>query len=245
MSLQTPTHAPPAASPKAGEGIKARVQQVLARWTGSPIFWISFIAVLFAYPITVSLRREVPKAPPVMFSLPEFALTDHLGKPFGSKELEGHVWVANFIFTSCPTRCPELTETMAKVQKRMRHMGEAERETPEKLNEYAQKHRVNPRRWRFLTGDLTSVKEAVEKGFKMPMDPAPVDPASRSRGESEDGQTLFDITHGTRFVLVDQHNRVRGLYETDQQSIDQMVQDLAAIVNLSSKENDAQALSSK
>lgn len=212
--------------------IGGRIQQRAARWVGSPWFWLVFIGVLFAYPISVSLNKKVPKAPAVMFPLPEFALTDHLGKPFGSKELAGHVWIANFIFTSCPTRCPELTETMKRVQKRMRHMGDAvflvsisvdpERDTPEKLAEYATKYQVNPRRWRFLTGDLSAVKGAVEQGFKMPMD--------KNEPDGED-KNLFDITHGTRFVLVDQENRVRGLYETDEASINQMVQDLAVLVN--------------
>jgi protein SCO1 len=215
------------------ESIGSRLQRAAARYTGSPWFWLAFVGLLFAYPITSSLRRTIPTAPPVMFALPEFALTDHLGKPFGSKELAGHVWIANFVFTSCPTRCPELTETMKRVQKRMRHMGDAvflvsisvdpERDTPAVLAEYAKKYQVNPRRWRFLTGDLSAVKEAVEKGFKMPMD--------KNEPPAEQPQ-LFDITHGTRFVLVDQENRVRGLYETDDASINQMVQDLAVLANI-------------
>jgi protein SCO1/2 len=209
-----------------------RIQDRVARLVGAPWFWLIFVAVLFAYPLSFIFRSEIPKPPPVMFALPEFALTDHLGKPFGSKELAGRVWVANFIFTSCPTMCPELTETMKRVQKRMRNMGDAvylvsisvdpERDTPEKLFEFAKKYQVNPRRWRFLTGDLTAVKDAVEKGFKMPMD----------KQDPPEGETIFDITHGSRFVLVDQHNRVRGLYETDDANIDEMVHHLAVLANL-------------
>lgn len=209
-----------------------RIQDKAASLVGSPRFWIIFVAVLFAYPLSFIFRTEIPKPPPVMFALPEFALTDHLGKPFGSKELAGRVWVANFIFTSCPTMCPELTATMKRVQKRMRHMGDAvylvsisvdpERDTPEKLAEFAKKYQVNPRRWRFITGDYSAVRDAVEKGFKMPME----------KQEPPEGETIFDITHGSRFVLVDQHNRVRGLYETDDASINNLVADLAVLANL-------------
>src|SRR5262249_54808382 len=124
-----------------------RIQQTLFRATGSPIFWLVFVALLFAYPISSAMMRKVPEPPPVMFALPAFGLTDRLGKPFGSNELAGHVWIADFFFTSCPTRCPELTETMKRVQKRMRNMGDAvflvsisvdpERDTLEKIAEYA------------------------------------------------------------------------------------------------------------
>jgi protein SCO1 len=212
--------------------VAQKIERAARRTSGSPLFWLGFVGLLFAYPIGSSLMRKVPAAPPVMVPLPAFELTDHLGNTFGSKELADHVWIANFIFTSCPTRCPELTDTMKKVQKRMRNMGDSvflvsisvdpENDSVQKLAEYAKKNQVNYRRWRFLTGDLTAVKEAVEKGFKMPMD----------KGNPQDGQTLIDITHGTRFVLVDQKNRVRGLYETDDASINQLVQDLAVIVNV-------------
>jgi protein SCO1 len=215
------------------ESLGQRIQNRVGRLTGTPWFWIVFLGVLFSFPIGRALVRKVPEPPQVIFPLPEFTLTDHLGNAFGTEQLRGKVWVANFIFTSCPTRCPQLTEAMAKLQKRMRHMGDAvflvsfsvdpERDTPEKLREYAQKYHANPRRWRFVTGDLKKVEEAVVKGFKMPMDPN--EPAPET-------PTLFDITHGTRFVLVDQAGRVRGFYETDEAGLDDLVADLAVIANL-------------
>ena len=84
--------------------IGEKIQGTAYRLSGSPWFWLGFVGLLFAYPIGTSLSRKVPDPPPVMFPLPEFALTDHLGLSFGSKELADHVWIANFIFTSCPIR---------------------------------------------------------------------------------------------------------------------------------------------
>jgi protein SCO1/2 len=191
---------------------------------------------LFAYPLTSALFKKVPEAPRVLFQIPEFTLIDQLGQPFGSKDLDGKVWIANFVFTNCPSRCPMLTADMAKLQKRMRNMGNAvflvsfsvdpERDTPEVLKAYADKHHANPRRWRFLTGDLEKVREAVIAGFKMPIDPG--QPIQDVDGQSK----LFDITHGTRFVLVDQHRRIRGFYDADDPGMDQLVQDLSIVVGL-------------
>jgi len=39
------------------------------------------------------------------------------GRPFGLQQLQGRPFVANFIFTRCPTVCPAFTRKMARVQK--------------------------------------------------------------------------------------------------------------------------------
>jgi protein SCO1/2 len=201
-----------------------------------------FIGVLFAYPMASAMMKKVPDPPKVMFQLPEFTLTDQLGLPFGSKDLDGKVWIANFIFTNCPSRCPLLSADMEKLQKRMRNMGNAvylvsftvdpERDTPEVLKAYAEKHHANVRRWRFLTGDLDKVKQAIVAGFKMPMDPGTATPS-----EDSEKPTLFDITHGTRFVLIDHKGRVRGFYDADNDGMDALVRDLSLVVSLEGAEN--------
>ena len=54
--------------------------------------------------------------PPVLGTLPAFELTDHRDQPFGSEQLRGHAWVANFVFTRCPTVCPVFTQRMAQLR---------------------------------------------------------------------------------------------------------------------------------
>ena len=45
-----------------------------------------------------------PEPLPVFYDAPRFSLTDQHGKPFGSDDLRGKVWVADFIFTTAPGR---------------------------------------------------------------------------------------------------------------------------------------------
>lgn len=218
--------------PSRETGFEAR----LIRIVGSGWFWAGLVTLIATLSIGQAVLREPAKLPPIIFDLPAFTLTDQLDKPFGSSDLKDKVWVADFIFTSCPTRCPQLTEAMAKLQKRLRNMGDAvmlvsfsvdpERDTPQKLAEYARKHQANPRRWRFLTGELSAIEKAVVEGFKMPLDPGQ---------RAEDG-SLFDITHGTRFVLVDQQSRVRGFYEVDDASLNQLMADLTILVHVRPEE---------
>jgi len=200
----------------------------LSRIVGSPLFWVGFLVIAFGFHLGRAIFFGKPPADPpkVFYTVPEFTLTDQLGKPFGTKDLEGKIWVANFVFTHCPTLCENLTTEMSKLQKRLRYMRDSthlvsfsvdpENDTPEVLNEYATKHGANHLRWRFLTGDLSVVKKAVVEGFKLPMDPeTPID------------DQLMNITHGNRFVLVDANLRIRGYYDPDEAGIQKLLNDVA------------------
>src|SRR5271155_1254067 len=68
-------------------------QKVLARLTGSRLFWVVFVGVLFALPIGRSLARTLPPAPPVLGEVRPFELEDQYGQIVGTQQLVGHVWV--------------------------------------------------------------------------------------------------------------------------------------------------------
>jgi len=195
------------------------------------------IVLLFAgvFAATMAACREGrPRLPPMLFQLPPFQLVSHRGQPFGTAQLAGKVWIANFIFTSCPSICPKLTREMAKVQSLVEELGDEvhlvsfsvdpQNDTPEKLAAYAARHGAGPR-WSFLTGPLDRVEEAVKKGFKLAMD-RQVIRVKEGRAERE----LFDITHGTRMVLLDRGAGIRGYYEANDAGIARLVADARLLV---------------
>ena len=47
-----------------------------------------------------------PGAPKILLRLPDFELVDQQGQPFGTAQLRGRVWIANFFFTLCQSTCP-------------------------------------------------------------------------------------------------------------------------------------------
>ena len=53
--------------------------------------------------ITITLlrpyMRHIPDPPEVMFTLPDYAMVDHEGRPFTPETLKGEVWIAGFVFT--------------------------------------------------------------------------------------------------------------------------------------------------
>jgi cytochrome oxidase Cu insertion factor (SCO1/SenC/PrrC family) len=119
---------------------------------------------------------------PVYGSVPDFALTDQTGHPVHKADLEGKVWVANFIFTSCSDECPLMTAEMAQLQSDLAHVPalrlvsisvDPERDTPAVLSQYADRFNVDPERWFFLTGDKRAIYRLARDGFRIGIaDPA-------------------------------------------------------------------------
>ena len=226
---------PTSATPP-GSSTSGLLQRVVRR----PLFWLLLVGLLFGLPVGRSLTRSLPPPLPVLSQLPDFALVDENGKPFHRHDLDGRVWVADFVFTRCPGACPLLSKKMEKIQKRTRNLGRAfhlvsfsvdpEHDTPAELHAYARRFHANPRGWTFLTGPLEAMQAAVVKGFKIAMVLEPPAPASDGGGR---GAEFFDIVHGEHFVLVDQQGRIRGYYEASEEGINDLVAGVAMLVNSS------------
>ena len=139
---------------------------------------------------------------PVIGTIPEFYFTDSRDKRISRADLDGKVWVADFIFTTCTMACPVLTGNMNLVHKEFQNNDDVrivsisvypEYDTPEVLKKYASQYDANTNRWHFLTGPEENVQNVIKNGFKM--------------GDYED-----IIFHSEKFALVDQKNRLRGYY---------------------------------
>ena len=124
------------------------------------------------------MTRRLTASPMVLGGLPAFTLTDQRGQPFGSRELAGKIWVADFIFTSCQGVCPLLSRTHGRGRQAARaHLGpdfhlvsisvDPERDTPARLAEYGARYGANPIAWSFLTGPEQAIQATVVEGFKV------------------------------------------------------------------------------
>lgn len=219
------------------EGFR-RDQNFIERLVSSKIFWLVAILVFFGYPIYRSLNRVLPPPLPVHYTVPEFSFTNEFGKPFGSRELKGKFYVANFFFTSCPSTCPRLMEKMDLIQKRLKGVGnkmaivsftvDPTNDTVEELFKYARKRHANPNIWSFLTGDKSELQKIVVDGFKVPMGDGRVPMNGVVDGKTV---TMMDIVHSEKVVLVDDLGQIRGYYNVDKESMDRMMIDIGLLIN--------------
>jgi len=160
-----------------------------------------------------------------------FWLTDQAGRSFSEQSLNGQVWVAAFMFTRCPTICPELTRRMRYLQEQAQarkvnlHLlsfsVDPENDTPEVLRNYAAQYSADTASWSFLTGDNSVIRKAAEEGFKIGVD-----------GTLQAGAEHYGITHGTHLVLLDGTRTIRGYYQSSEPAkLAQLLDDAEALAN--------------
>lgn len=201
-----------------------------ARWVIGGIGWalVAALGIALAIQARAGSGEGADGVDALRVPIARFELTDQDGRPFGSAQLDGKVWVAGFAFTSCRSICPMLTSQMANLQRRLARHGDRvhlvtitvdpETDTPEVLRAYAERHHADLARWSFLTGAPEQVRTTLERGFFVPVG---------DRREIEGG---YDILHTGRLVLVDRAHRMRGLYETDAAGLERLEADVARLL---------------
>ncbi len=170
---------------------------------------------------SVGCVKPVPL--PIYGHIDAFTLTAENGRDFRSQTLDGHPWVADFIFTHCPGPCPRMTSQMHGIEGQVRELPvqfvsftvDPEHDSPAVLAEYAKKFQADTRRWHFLTGSREALNKIFRYQFKL-------------------GTVDGSMVHSTRFALVDAQGQVRGLYSSDDpEDLKKLVRDLRRLSALS------------
>jgi cytochrome oxidase Cu insertion factor (SCO1/SenC/PrrC family) len=187
------------------------------RSAAPPVRAITWKVVLLGIPLVVAtvilflwraeINRLAARSVPELGQVPAFQLTNQNGQPFGSANLANKIWIADFIFTSCPGPCPMISSRMSELQKPLQNTDvhlvsvsvDPDKDTPEVLRGYAEKLNAQPGRWDFLTGSKSTIYDLSQKGFKLAV----------AEGSDETGMPV----HSTRIVLVDRKGHIRGYYD--------------------------------
>jgi protein SCO1/2 len=192
--------------------------------------WAVAAVAVCALPIIAWMRTSKPSLPDYG-AAPALPLIGSDDKPLDGAELHGRVWVVDFVFTHCPQICPRLTAEMKKLENRMFAKGwrsstrlvsisvDPENDKPDVLAAYAKRFDADPAHWKFLTATSPAIEEVVVNGFKQGLERVPGDAGS------------VNITHGSRFGLVDCKGRIRGLYDSAAApDMDRLVTDIGTLV---------------
>ena len=196
--------------------------------------WLVFGALLIA---ALGLRTlyalRADPGLPVIGMVPDFALVAQDGKAFSHANVEGRVWIASFIYTTCPGPCPRVVQRASEVKRQLgpepdlRFVSfsvDPQADAPEVLAAYAHSHAIDTTRWSLVTGPVEAVIGLIRNGFLLSVaDAGEIDP-DLVQGEGP-------IIHSTRLVLVDRKRRIRGYYETtDPDAMASLVADAHALL---------------
>ncbi|WP_156488268.1 SCO family protein [Fictibacillus phosphorivorans] len=138
-----------------------------------------------------------------------FTFKDQDGQSFGLSDLEGKVWMTNFIFTNCETVCPPMTAHMAKLQQMAKEEKvevefvsfsiDPKRDDAAALTKFGENYDADFSNWHFLGGyDQKQIEQLARDSFKTPV---VADPNSDQ------------FIHATAFFLVNKDGKVVSRYD--------------------------------
>ena len=153
-------------------------------------------------PAPTTAATEAPTPVPAKLEEPgvraaDFVLTDQAGAAFDSRSLAGKVWVGSVFFANCPGPCFRENQALADILREIDSPDlvivsltcDPDNDTPEVLRRYADRFDADLSRWKFLTGDMATIKTIANESFRLP---------------AEVG------VHSERGVVFDRQGRLRG-----------------------------------
>ncbi|MFC7062849.1 SCO family protein [Halobacillus seohaensis] len=172
-------------------------------------FLILFLFVTTTLLLAACGEKELED--PLEWEIDNLSGTTQSEESFSVDDMEGEVWLANFIFTSCETVCPPMTRNMAEIQDRLEDEGinaeivsfsvDPEVDTPAKLEEFAAAQDASFDNWSFVTGySQDEIETYAQESFKTV--------AQKPEGADQ-------VSHGSSFFLMDKNNEVMKHYKGD------------------------------
>ena len=140
--------------------------------------------------------------------IPAFKFKDQEGDAISNKTVNGKIYIANFFFTSCRGICPKMTSNMYLLQEAFKldttilflsHSVTPDTDSVAILKNYAIENKVNSKQWHLLTGPKKDIYDLAKQQYF----------AGDTIGYYQTGN---EFLHTENFILVDQRQRIRGVY---------------------------------
>jgi len=136
---------------------------------------------------------------------PKFELLNQDNLKISNETYKGKVYVLEFFFSTCPSICPKMNQSMLQIEKTFfgnPNFGivsitiDPEHDTPAVLKEHREFLGVKSSNWNFLTGDKTYIFDLSNKGFNL------------YAGQNNKAQGGFE--HSGLFALIDKNGSIRS-----------------------------------
>lgn len=159
-------------------------------------------------------------------AIPDFRFTNQWGETVTQDAVQGKLYVASFFFTTCPGICPTLRSRLEKVHAAYKnddavlilsHSIRPSTDSVEILKQYADKNGIEGDSWQLLTGDQSATYALAKSAYF----------ASEDLGNI---QNTEDFLHTENLLLIDQHRRIRGIYNgLSRSSVNYLISDIAVL----------------
>ena len=157
--------------------------------------------------------------------IPNFSFTNQFGNIVSHEDVQNKVYVANFFFTSCPSICIDLTNNLKIVQNAfdneiliLSHSVDPEIDTVERLMKYQEINKINGSNWFLLRGNIEEIIKMAQLGY--------------FAIASIDNHVENSLIHTENIVLVDDQQRIRGVYNgTSELEMSYLIDDIKRLLN--------------
>lgn len=209
-------------------GAQAGAAAPARRLSFKPVWLFYGVLLLFlAGVVAFATLRPILVLPRITLA-PGFALTDQDGSRLTNEDMRGKLVLYNLTYTDCAEPCPPTSTVMQEVAARLPELEngtvpvelvtisiDPQRDTPERLAQYAAGLDADTSRWHFVTGPLERLKWVIGSGFRVYFD------------HKEDGRIVFDPA----FMLVDGMGILRAEYRTAAPGADRILGDMQLVLD--------------
>ncbi|MHB1920763.1 MAG: SCO family protein [Chitinophagaceae bacterium] len=155
-----------------------------------------------------------------------FSLVNQAGKTITEKNMDGHVCVVEYFFTTCTGICPKMNKNMRIVYARFKntpnflilsHTADPTTDSVPVLERYSEQFGANPNVWMFLTGPKKELNELAIHDYLL--------------GAADSVGVTSDFVHTQWWALIDKNRQIRGFYDgLNKDQIHKMLGDIKTLL---------------
>ena len=138
-----------------------------------------------------------------------FKFVNQNGDTISNKDYDGHIYIADFFYTTCPSICPIMGDIMLWLQEQIKkefpgvkllsHTVNPEIDDVEVLKKYAVDKGIDESMWNLVTGNKRDIYYIARNSY-----------LAVKTGSLDQ---MYDMVHTENFILVDSGGRIRGFYD--------------------------------
>ena len=157
-----------------------------------------------------------------------FKMQNQLGHIITKDSLDGHIYMANFFFTTCPTICPKMTNNLQIIQETFANNKQLKLvsftvmpwvDSVNRLKTYGENHHIDPNKWYLLTGNKERIYKLGRQSYF----------SEKRLGLQRDSSYFL---HTESMLLIDKSGRIRGIYNATQKpDIERATADIKLLVD--------------